>query len=116
MLLLIILKPVLQDGAFEQAAMKIVAQYRMMHRHQLRRDHPAEVRSALDVVGFRDAALECPAPERARILLEAPDHPREFAELLVAREAASEFEALARRQPPTLAELAAEGVTVLGRL
>src|SRR5258706_13650856 len=88
----------------------------MMHRDQLGRNHPAEVGAALDVVGLRDAALERALANRAGILLEAPDHPRQLAELFVARETASEFKAFARWHPATLAELATEGVAVLGRL
>ena len=84
-----------------------------MQREQFRRDQPAQIRAALDVVGLGDAAIQRFAAQRARVLLEAADQSRQFAELAVARELPPEFEPLARRKPSTLAELEAEIVTVL---
>ena len=86
----------------------------MMQRDQLRRNQTAQLRAALDVVGFGDAAVERLAAQRPRVLLEASDQPRELAQFRIARELASEFEALARRQLSALAEFKAEIVTVLG--
>src|SRR5579862_6847990 len=96
--------------------MEVVAQRMMMHRDQLGRNHAAQVGAALDVVGLRHAVIEGALAQRARILLEAADHPRELAELLVAREAPPELEALAGRHLAALPEFAAERVAVLGRL
>src|SRR5262245_13948403 len=88
----------------------------MMHRDQLGWNHAAQIGAALDVVGLCNAALQRLLAQRARILLEAPDHPRQLTQLLVARETASEFEALAGRHPAALAELATERMAILGRL
>ena len=53
----------------------------MMHREQLGRDEPPQLRAAFDVVSFGDAALHRFAPKGARVLLEAADQPRQFASL-----------------------------------
>ena len=96
--------------------MEIALEHGMMHREQLGGNQAAELGAELDVVSFGDAALERLALERARVLLEPPDHPRQLAELLVAREAPPQLEARAGRDASALPEFAAEVVTVLGRL
>ena len=78
--------------------MEIGAQLRMMQREQLRRNQAAQVGAALDVVGLGDAAIERLAAQRARVLLEAADQPRELAELRDCAPAAARVRAA---RPPT---------------
>src|SRR5208337_4544581 len=103
----------LKDGAFEHAATEIALEHGMMHREQLGRNQASELGAELDVVGFGDAALERFALQRARVLLEPPDHPRQLAKFLVSRETPAELEASTGRDASTLPEFAAEIVTVL---
>src|ERR1019366_3845821 len=88
----------------------------VMHREQLGGNQASELGAELDVVGFGDAALERFALQRARVLLEPPDHPRQLAEFFVSREAPPELKARTGRDASALAEFAAEVVTVLGGL
>ena len=113
-LLLVIAQPVLQDAALEHAAMEIAPQHRMMHREQLGGNQAADLGAELDIVGLGDAALERLALQCARVLLEPPDHPRQLAEFLVARQAPPQFKTRAGGDPAALPELAAEVVTVFG--
>src|SRR5882757_9534892 len=85
----------------------------MMQREQLRRNQPAKVRAALDVIGFRHATIEGFAPQCAGVLLKAPDQPREFAELAIACQPPAELKPLAGRHSSALAELQAEIMAVL---
>ena len=85
----------------------------MMHREQLGRNQAPQLRAAFDVVGLGHAALDRFAPERARVLLEAADQPRQLAELAVAREMTPELQPLAGRDAAALAELQAEVMAVL---
>src|SRR5690242_7785301 len=85
----------------------------MMHREQLGRNQPSQLRAAFDVVGLGHPALHRFAPERARVLLEAADQPRQLAELAVAREMTPELQPFAGREPTALAELQAEVMAIL---
>src|SRR6516164_934061 len=86
----------------------------MMKRDQLSGNQAAQFRAALNVIGFCDTTVECTPAQRASVLLEAPDQPREFSELLVTREAAAQFQPLAGRKPAALPKFEAEVVTILG--
>src|SRR5208283_1334868 len=115
-LLLVVAQAILKHSALEHAAIEIALEDGMMHREQLRRYQAAELGAKFDVVGFGDAALERFALESARVLLEAPDHPRQLAEFLVAREAPAELESRTGCDAPALPEFAAEVVAVLSGL
>ncbi len=104
----------MEDAAFEDAAMEIALQHRMMHREQLGGNQAADFGAELDVVSLGDAALERLALERARLLLEPSDHPRQLTEFLVACQASAELQACAGGDSATLSELTAEIVTVFG--
>src|SRR5215469_4580486 len=86
----------------------------MMQRDQLSGNQAAQFRAGLNVVGFRDTAVQCTPAQSASVLFEAPDQPRKFSELLVAREAAAQFQSLAGRKPAALPKFEAEVMTILG--
>src|SRR5262249_7612043 len=106
-------QPVLEQLALEQAAAEVAPQARVMHREQLDRNQAPQLRAALDVISLGHSALHRFAPQRPRVLLEAADQPREFAELAVAREMSPELQPFAGGEPAALAELQAEVMAVL---
>ena len=112
-LLLVLAQAVLQDLAFEQTAQEIGAQSRVVQRDQLGRNQAAQFVAAFNIVGLGDTAIERAAAQRACVLLETADQPRQLAEPLVARQMASEFEPFIGRGSSALAELDAEVVTIL---
>src|SRR5271165_4691007 len=96
------------NSTFEQAALEVACQRRLMQRCQLAGNQPPEIRSALDVVHFRRTSIERLAPQRFRVLLESTDQSRQLSEPLVLGQMASQLQSFAGREPSGLPEFQTE--------